>query len=641
MAHPKPASPNEPKVADEAAHPTAAAGAAAGGGAKDVAAAPAGTPIEAAAAAASAASPAVNSPPAKARSDAPTATPIEAAQEPTYFSVRSSSAYSTARRLLAAGRFEDALTLLEAAIAATRSALPPVLNSAGEEIDELHPALAPLHYLYGTTLLYSVEESDDMVNGAAAAAGAQGGAQGSAGSEEMAEDLQIAWENLDLARTIVEVRGLVGPKERELATSASTSTSNTATDADDAASNNREEEEIEIENARTLLLDLAQIHLRLADLQKANSAYRECLADYARALELRRAVLGPYDRRVADVHYQLGVVCMTRAAEGGDATTATTAVAATASASASSGLLPPGTAQDGLLGMMAAAASEAAAEAQAEARPTAEECRELRERSVRHYLACARCFGGCLAKLCGIDEDEQIEDMVGKIQAVEEVGGADNDGDKKMPAIMADGKKVGGADDKEEEDGAKHEHRTYADASQTLAGIRARCAELAGGAANAKKSPSAEDMEVVADLLSLLDELQETIDSQEEDLRGVHEVQAMKARIEEEAQAADADPFGAGGGGGAAGAAAASVGGADGGVTTIGFGQPSAAAAATATSAAVAAGTGEAARPMMVVKKKKKKRAALAPADGSGAARPAAEAAKPAAEPDAKRAKTE
>ena len=592
---------------------------------------PADTPIEAAVGA----SPAVDSPLAAPKTATPTA------EEPTYFSVRSSSAYSTARRLLAVGQFEDALALIEAAITATRAALP--VHPSGDEIDELHPALAPLHYLYGTTLLYTVEESDDMVNGAAASA--QGAGAGPAANEEMAEDLQIAWENLDLAHTIMDCRRLVGTKERELATFTTTDTT-----ASSAAATTASEE---ADNARTLLLDLSQIHLRLADLQKANSSYKECLADYARALELRHAVLGPYDRKVADVHYQLGVVCMTRAAEGGAGGEGGGGEGGTgaASAAASSGLLPPG-AEDGILGMMVEAASEAAAEAQAETKPSPADCHHLRERSFLHYLACAQCFGGCLAKLCGIEEEKQIEDAVGKIVQVAVEGPAagrlDDEGDKKMPAVAVEGeqKKMGGADEQEDGgDDKKHEHQTYADASQTLAGIRARCAELATNA-NAKKPASssataanttAEDREAeVADLLSLLDELQETIDSQEEDLRGVHEVQEMKTKIEEEVKAADANPFGTATSSGAAAATSVS---ADGSVTTIGFGQPSATTAATA--AAVAAGAaassasaGEPARPMMVVKKKKK-RAALAPAGGSGAA------AKPASEADAKRAKTE
>lgn len=620
MAHPKPASPNEPKTADNEVNPTAAE-------AKVVAAeSPAETSIEAAVAAA-AASQAVESPPASAKLDG-TINTKTTDQEPTYFTTRFSSTFATARTLLNAGQFEDALTLIEAAITATRQVI-------GDD-DELHESLAPLHYLYGTTLLYSVEESDDMVNGSAAAA--QGAGGGPAANEEMAEDLQIAWENLDLARTIMEARGLVGEQEMALATSSAASDKGVK-DADKKDA---------IENARTLLLDLSQIHLRLADLQKANSSYKECLADYAKALELRQAVLGPYDRKVADVHYQLGVVCMTRAAEGGGASdevsggvsgNATNGTAA-AAAGASSGLLPPG-AEDGIVGMMAAAASEAAAEAEAETKPTPAECHELRERSVQHYLACAQCFGGCIAKLCGVTNDKEIEDVVGKIQAVEGTAGMVDEGDKKMPAVE-EGKKMGGTDEQEADE--KHEHQTYADASQTLAGIRAKCAELANTKKPASSTTTDEDMEVVADLLSLLDELQETIDSQEEDLAGVHEVQEMKTKIEEEVKAADANPFGTAGAGAV---------GADGSVTTIGFGQPTASASATSatsTMAAAASGTstGEAARPMMVVKKKKK-RAALAPApaaDGSGAAAPAsAEAAKPAApaeaEPDAKRAKTE
>ena len=578
MAHPKPASPNEPKTADVPA--------------------------------------AAKSAPAE----------IRPAEGPTYFAVRSSSAYTTARRLLNAGQFEDALALIEASMVATRQSLGGAGRDGAEEADELHPSLAPLHYLYGTTLLYSVEESDDMVNSAAASA--QGAGTGP--NEEMTEDLEIAWENLDLARTIMETRGLVGPAQLELASKGA--------DASDA-----------IANARTVVLDLAQIHLRLADLQKANGAYRDCIADYAKALELRTAVLGPYDRKVADGHYQLGVVCMTRAAEGdkadgGDGNGDSTAAAA---AAASTGLLPAG-AEDGILGMMSAAAAEAAAEADKETKPSPEECYQLRQRSVAHYLACAKSFGGCIAKLCGVEDETKIEELVGKIEVV--ATGADpakgEEGDKKMPAVDDEEKKVGSTDSVDGDE-KKREHQAYAAASKTLADLRAKCAELASAkkpAVSSSADASSEDNEeVVADLLSLLDELQETIDSQEEDLAGaLQEVHAMKAKIEEEIRAADADPFG-----GSTSAAA----GADGGVTTIGFGAPSSAAgAAVATSAtAAAAGTGEPARPMMVVKKKKKRAALATPAPAAEGAAPvpvaeASDDAKPdaaAAEPDAKRAKTE
>ena len=89
MAHPKPASPNEPKTADAPA--------------------------------------AAKSAPA----EAPTA-----AEEPTYFTVRSSSAYTTARRLLNAGQFEDALALIEASMMATRQSLGGTGQDGDEEADQ-------------------------------------------------------------------------------------------------------------------------------------------------------------------------------------------------------------------------------------------------------------------------------------------------------------------------------------------------------------------------------------------------------------------------------------------------------------------------------------------------------------------------
>ena len=76
-------------------------------------------------------------------------------------------------------------------------------------------------------------------------------------------DIQIAWENLESARSIVEKM----------------STADTE-----------------------LRLDLAQIHVRLGDLQRINGNYEESVADYGTCLAIGRELLGESDRRVADFH---------------------------------------------------------------------------------------------------------------------------------------------------------------------------------------------------------------------------------------------------------------------------------------------------------------------------------------------------
>mmetsp|Transcript_11755 Transcript_11755/g.24210 ORF Transcript_11755/g.24210 Transcript_11755/m.24210 type:complete len:538 (+) Transcript_11755:160-1773(+) len=513
---------------------------------------------------------------------------------------------------------------------------------AADADNECHEALAPLYYLYGTTLLYSVEESDDMMNHQQQQAATGGGGEGAGmPSEEMAEDIQIAWENLDLARSIMVDR-VVGEDDIKALI--------IATENCDGKSSNNDvdrQDQDEQEELKAKVLDLAQIHLRLADLQKANGAYSDALSDYKRALYLRRVALGTeFDRRVADVCYSLGITSMMLAAEGdraadGDADAAAGGAADGAGAATSTGLLPPG-AEDGILGMMGAAAQEAVAAS----KPTPEQCRRLRERSVMHYLDCGRAFGGCIALLCGVDRPEDVVGEGKTIVAVEEEEDEDEDEDKKPSAAEAASSATKTVDDK------RHEHQAYVTASKTLADIRSKCSDLANSKPSASAAQSGDDNNneaVITDLLELLDELQETIDSQEQDMGGIQEVHEMKTRIEEEVTRAADDPFGVA----ATATATANVATTDasGATTTIGFGAAPAAPAASAATATAAANTTAtaSAKPMMVIKKKKK-RAALTTVAGAtdaaaAAAKPAAASAAPAtapsAEPDAKRAKTE
>lgn len=88
--------------------------------------------------------------------------------------------------------------------------------------------------------------------------------------------MEIAWENLDTARNIVEIM-LTGTKERT-----------------------------ETEMSK-LQLDLAQILLREGDLQRMNGRYSEAILDYEACLKIRQRWLPPIDRKIADTQYNLGL----------------------------------------------------------------------------------------------------------------------------------------------------------------------------------------------------------------------------------------------------------------------------------------------------------------------------------------------
>ncbi|CAN0170409.1 unnamed protein product, partial [Laminaria digitata] len=145
--------------------------------------------------------------------------------------------YKAGRKLIDDGRLEEAVNFFSGLLE-TRVA---VLSG-----NEMCPALAPLYYEYGNSLLYNAEESgavfgdaitevekkkamaivdaqlqgtsaqlgengggaaSDEGEGGAAAGGAEDGADGDAAAaptpdQEAEEDLEIAWENLEMARRI-------------------------------------------------------------------------------------------------------------------------------------------------------------------------------------------------------------------------------------------------------------------------------------------------------------------------------------------------------------------------------------------------------------------------------------------------------
>lgn len=166
--------------------------------------------------------------------------------------------YILAKVLLNDGEFEQALTAIEQGM--------ETVNSLPET------AMAPFHYLYGTTLLYSIEESTDTSMTTTAPQEGQ----------DDADDMQIAWENLEVARHLLQ--SLVSQLEQP--------------------------------NSK-LELDLAQIALRSADLQRLNGRYAEAIEDYQSCLELRQKHNSNHelDRKIADAHYNLGLSYLSNASE--------------------------------------------------------------------------------------------------------------------------------------------------------------------------------------------------------------------------------------------------------------------------------------------------------------------------------------
>lgn len=296
---------------------------------------------------------------------------------PTYQSSEASTFYITARSLLNNGSFEEALTQIEQGIEETKKRLFLLSSSSqlsandksnqqqqqqqpqsSEEDMEFHEAMAPFHYLYGTTLLYSIEESTDAMaiptttttssaepreeeekynhENAGDDDDDDNGAEIVNGNESP-DDTEIAWENLELARTIL-VRMV-----------------------DNDPFNHK------------LKLDLAQVYLREGDLHRMNGRHENAVEDYEACLKYREGnpLLEQYDRKIADVHYHLALVHMLIVAESKVATPSV--------------------------------AGDPEEQVQSDPSDSLTKIETHRGRSFFHYVQCARSLSGLAAVLCGAD----------------------------------------------------------------------------------------------------------------------------------------------------------------------------------------------------------------------------------------------
>lgn len=395
-----------------------------------------------------------------------------------------------------------------------------------------YPNRRESYFQYGTTLLYSIEESDQEVTtaGSAVSAAVVSGdgapatasvapedppAEGGQGpsATDVDEDMQIAWENFEAARSIMESM-MVKPQSNGDLT-------------------------------EMLSLDLAQIYLREGDLQRMNGRNEAAIQDYQSCLRLRKQskFLDKWDRKLADVHYQLGLVYINFASKDDDD-------------------------EDGANTDGKKVEDEKAKEAK---RIVA------RNKSVYHFLECSKCFCGQIASICNADPGSVI-----KIQP----GDLDNEANEdKTPKFKTTG----------EED---EEMELPKVASSKLSTMRKRVTALIASA-----DLTTEQREKVNDLSQLLEDIQETVDEAENSTKGVQQVSNMKAEVAALAAAdGDIEPLSEGNSTTTIGFGAATTTTAASAATTS-----SASAFASANvAAAAAAAPPAAARPMMVVKKKKR-----------------------------------
>ena len=308
----------------------------------------------------------------------------------------------------------------------------------------------------------------------------------------------------------------------------------------------------------SLLLDLAQIHTRLGDLQRANANILPCIDDYNLALKLRIECSGKFDKKVAYSHFSLaGVYAEAPASFKENEGRVDQFV---------SGLGGNDNGSSGVDGF-----GDGGGGTDSEQKELSEEEKvEFRQRSLEHYLACGVAFAGLMAAMCGEDAKKLTNVDCGE------------NGVASASAAVA----ASASTSTSTSDGNHH--------SKTMAMLCERIASLQ------PPTTSKTAREEFNNLKETMDEIQEAIDSAEETEEGLKSLKAHEMKKHEMTKNGKED------------AGEKLEGGRIGATTTIGFGaissSSSSAVNAAFGSSTTAAATIAAAPTMMVVKKKKKKK---------------------------------
>lgn len=173
-------------------------------------------------------------------------------------------------------RFKRGQTLLkenrhEEAIAAFEDLLKTMVE-AEKQSDTL--ATAPVYYEYGHAMLSLAEATASVFGAAVAEEKEEGGEEGGNTAKENADDLEVAWEMLEVARVIYT----------------------------------RHEDDLAVER------ELARVYMRLGDLGMESEMFEQARRDYEKSLLLRskvlRATADPDTTLLADLYCCLAISCI-------------------------------------------------------------------------------------------------------------------------------------------------------------------------------------------------------------------------------------------------------------------------------------------------------------------------------------------
>ncbi|KAG2781251.1 hypothetical protein JG687_00001669 [Phytophthora cactorum] len=162
---------------------------------------------------------------------------------------------------------------LEEAVVAFEDLLRTMCEVEGKS-DSL--AVAPVYYEYGHALLSLTEVTASLFGGAVEGAAASGGGDGEKDAREAADDLEAAWEVMELARVIYS----------------------------------------RYPGDQAVESQLARVYTRLGDLGLESDQFEQAKADFEKALLLRRKLLkatkAEDTTQLADLYCQLAIACIYR-----------------------------------------------------------------------------------------------------------------------------------------------------------------------------------------------------------------------------------------------------------------------------------------------------------------------------------------
>ena len=254
-------------------------------------------------------------------------------------------------------------------------------------------------------------------------------------------------------------------------------------------------------------MDLAQIHCRLADLSRHNGHYQRAVKDYEECCELRKKCSTPtgadsnsdlvFDRKMADVEYNLGMTCLLYAAEAEKILNSNT--------NNEANTLNDDVASSAMAKKVAATVS-ADSENDDEMKLSLDQITTLREKSMYHYLTCGRILAGLIAQLCGenpLTFGEVSDELSKNLNNYQNIFD-----DSKKPAATSNDSEV--------------KVPIQSRISNALVDLYQRVQNL--------HPIDKEDQTTVDELCEILQEIQETVDTCENDREGLKDVSAMRKK---------------------------------------------------------------------------------------------------------------